>query len=76
MRTDTTPGVTGIFYHSSFSRRSYLTTGLRVADFPAALETLLQHPRVRLFECPPATDEQILRVRSPALIPEVEADPV
>jgi hypothetical protein len=75
VQADTTCGITGIFYHSSFSRRSYLTAGLRLADFPAALETLLQHPRVRLFECPLATDEQILRVHSPSLIPEAEADP-
>jgi hypothetical protein len=68
-------GITGIFYHPSFSRRSYLTAGRRLADFPAALGALLQHPQVRLVECPLATDEQILRVHDPALIPEVEADP-
>jgi hypothetical protein len=28
---------TGIFYHPSFSRRSYLTVGARLADFPGAL---------------------------------------
>jgi hypothetical protein len=70
-----TGALTGIFYHSSFSRRSYLTAGRRLADFPGALDALLRHPHVRLFECPLATDEQILRVHDPALIPEVEADP-
>ena len=25
---------TGVFYHPSFSRRSYLTVGARLADFP------------------------------------------
>ncbi len=34
-------GTTGIFYHPSFSRRSYLTVGRRLADFPAALGPLL-----------------------------------
>jgi hypothetical protein len=68
-------GPTGIFYHHSFSRRSYLTAGRRLADFPDALGALLQQPQVRLFECPLATDEQILRVHDPALIPQVEADP-
>lgn len=67
--------ITGIFYHPSFSRRSYLTAGRRLAEFPAALGALRQHPLVRLEECPAATDEQILRVHAPALIPEVEADP-
>ncbi len=68
--------MTGIFYHPFFSRRSYLTTGRRLADFPAALEFLLQDPHVRLFECPSATDEQILLAHDPGLIPQVEADPL
>ncbi|HSB70646.1 MAG TPA: hypothetical protein VLT62_15070 [Candidatus Methylomirabilis sp.] len=68
--------MTGIFYHPSFSRRSYLTTGRRLADFPAALGVLLQSPRVQLIQPPLATDQQILRVHSPSLIPEVEADPL
>lgn len=67
--------ITGIFYHPSFSRRSYLTAGRRLADFPAALGALRQHPLVRLEECPAATDEQILRVHASALVPKVEADP-
>lgn len=67
-------GITGIYYHPSFSRRSYLTTGRRLADFPAALDPLLQHPQVVLYECPPATDELILLAHEPALIPQVEAD--
>lgn len=69
-------GVTGIFYHPSFSRRSYLTTGRRLADFPAALDSLLCHPHVKLFECVPATDDLILLAHEPRLIPEVEADPL
>lgn len=69
-------GMTGIFYHPSFSRRSYLTTGRRLADFPAALDPLLRHPHVGLFECPSATDELILLAHDPGLIPAVEADPL
>lgn len=69
-------GATGIFYHPSFSRRSYLTTGRRLADFPAALGPLLRSPRVTRFECIPATDDLILLAHEPRLIPEVEADPL
>lgn len=66
----------GIFYHKSFSRRSYLTVGRRLADFPGALEPLLRDQTFRLFACPEAPDEWILRVHDPALIPAVEADPL
>lgn len=76
MAQNTSCALTGIFYHPAFSRRSYLTTGRRLADFPAALTTLLRHPHVVLRECPPATDELILLVHGPDLIPRVEADPL
>ena len=66
----------GIFYHESFSRRSYLTVGRRLADFPGALDELLQEQRFRLYRCPEASDSLILRVHPPELIPEVEADPL
>ncbi len=69
-------GATGIFYHPSFSRRSYLTVGRRLADFPHALNPLLARPRVALFEPPTASDDLIRLVHDPALIPEVEADPL
>jgi hypothetical protein len=69
-------GTTGIFYHPSFSRRSYLTVGRRLADFPGALEPLLARPHVALVECPEASDELIRLVHDPGLIPEVEADPL
>lgn len=69
-------GTTGIFYHSSFSRRSYLTVGRRLADFPAALEALLARPHVALLESPEASDDLIRLVHDPALIPQVEADPL
>ncbi|MFQ5847285.1 MAG: hypothetical protein ACE5IQ_06360 [Candidatus Methylomirabilales bacterium] len=66
----------GIFYHESFSRRSYLTIGRRLADFPAALDELLRDERFRLYRCPEADDQLILQVHTPGLIPEVEADPL
>jgi len=76
MMSDPTPvGITGIFYHPSFSRRSYLTAGRRLADFPGALGPLLQLPHVTLFQCSPVADELVLLAHDSRLIPEVEADP-
>ncbi len=66
----------GVFYHESFSRRSYLTVGRRLADFPAALEGLLQEERFRLYRCSEVDDQLILQVHVPRLIPDVEADPL
>jgi hypothetical protein len=66
----------GMFYHESFSRRSYLTVGRRLADFPAALDELLREDRFRLYRCPEVSEELILKVHVPELIPEVEADPL
>ncbi len=67
----------GIFYHESFSRRSYLTIGRRLADFPAALDELLEEDdRFRLYRCPEVSDDLILKVHTAELIPEVEADPL
>ncbi|HXZ44280.1 MAG TPA: hypothetical protein VEH53_05580 [archaeon] len=68
--------VTGIFYHPSFSRRSYLTVGRRLANFPGALSALLQSPRVKLFQCAPAGDDLILLAHDSRLISEVAADPL
>ena len=67
---------TGIFYHPSFSRRSYLTVGRRLAEFPGALKELLALPQVTLFESQPVSDEQILKVHTPDLIREVAQDPL
>jgi hypothetical protein len=67
---------TGIFYHPSFSRRSYLTVGRRLADFPGALGHLLALPQTALFESPPVSDELILKVHTPGLIAEVAGDPL
>ena len=68
-------GVTGIFYHPSFSRRSFLTSGRRLADFPGVLSALLLSPRVKLFQCAPVSDELILLAHDAQLMAEVEADP-
>jgi hypothetical protein len=74
---DTPAGVvTGIFYHPSFSRRSYLTVGRRLANFPGALSAILQSPLVKLFQCTPAGDDLILLAHDPRLISEVAADPL
>lgn len=68
--------MTGVFYHPSFSRRSYLTVGRRLADFPEALGPLLARPDVTLFESPEAPNDLIRLVHDPGLIPQVEADPL
>jgi len=75
MRDRVPGGVTGIFYHPSFSRRSYLTSGRRLAAFPGALNSLLQSSNIALFQCAPVSDELILLAHDSHLIPEVEADP-
>jgi len=67
---------TGIFYHPSFSRRSYLTVGRRLAEFPGALKDLLTSPQVVLFESPAVSDDLILRVHTKELIDGVAKDPL
>lgn len=67
---------TGIFYHPSFSRRSYLTQGSRLRDFPEALDPFLRQEQFRLYESPPIDDEWILKVHTPELIRGVQADPL
>ncbi len=69
-------GITGIFYHISFSRRSYLTVGARLGDFPQAFEPLLAHDHVRLYESQPVSRELILTVHTPELIEGVKTDPL
>ncbi|MFQ6672301.1 MAG: histone deacetylase [Candidatus Tectimicrobiota bacterium] len=68
--------ITGIFYHTSFSRRSYLTIGARLADFPEAFEPLIAHDHVRLYESHPVSEELILAVHTPELIEGVRRDPL
>ena len=65
---------TGVFYHPSFSRRSYLTRGARLEDFPGAIEHILARDNVTMYESPPIEEEWILKVHTPELIRGVEAD--
>ncbi len=67
---------TGIFYHPSYSRRSYLTVGTRLADFPMALEKILKSDRVMLYEPQPIPKELLLKVHTPGLIEGVKGDPL
>src|SRR5512143_2502565 len=71
-----TSNATGIFYHPSFSRRSYLTVGTRLAGFPAALDAILKSPRVKMFEAQPVRPELLLKVHTPAMIEGVKGDPL
>jgi acetoin utilization deacetylase AcuC-like enzyme len=67
---------TGIFYHPSYSRRSYLTMGARLADFPGALEGVLRDGRAGLYEPGPVSRELVLKVHTPELIEGVKGDPL
>jgi acetoin utilization deacetylase AcuC-like enzyme len=67
---------TGVFYHPSFSRRSYLTVGARLADFPAALDGVLRGGRVGLYEPGAVSRELVLKVHTPGLIEGVKGDPL
>ena len=67
---------TGIVYHPSYSRRSYLTVGARLADFPMVLDGILKSDRVRLYEPGPVPRELLLKVHTPYLIEGVKADPL
>ena len=71
-----TQSTTGIFYHPSYSRRSYLTVGARLADFPMALDTILKSDTVRLYEPGPVPQELVLKVHTPYLIEGVKGDPL
>jgi acetoin utilization deacetylase AcuC-like enzyme len=67
---------TGIFYHPSFSRRSYLTVGARLADFPGALDGLLESDKARLYEPEPVTRDLLLKIHTPDLLERVGEDPL
>jgi len=64
----------GIYYHPSFSRKSYLTVGNRLRDFPEALDELLQLPNVQLFQSPRASEDLILKVHAPEMLQGVARD--
>jgi len=71
-----TRGRTGVFYHPSYSRRSYLTVGSRLADFPKALDAILGSGRAELFEPEPVSEELLLKVHTPDLLTRVGRDPL
>ncbi len=71
-----TRGRTGVFYHPSYSRRSYLTVGSRLADFPKALDAILGSGRAELFEPGPVSEELLLKVHTPDLLERVGRDPL
>ena len=71
-----TRGRTGVFYHPSYSRRSYLTVGSRLADFPKALDAILGSGRAELFEPEPVSEELLLKVHTPDLLVRVGRDPL
>jgi len=64
----------GIYYHPSFSRKSYLTVGNRLRDFPEALDDLLQQPNIHLYQCPRVAEELILAVHAPDMLAGVARD--
>ncbi len=67
---------TGVFYHPTFSRRSYLTVGARLADFPMALDPVLESDRVRLYEPGPVPRDLVLKVHTAEMIEGVKGDPL
>jgi acetoin utilization deacetylase AcuC-like enzyme len=64
----------GVFYHPSFSRKSYLTIGNRLRDFPEALAEVLQNLDIRLYESPRAGEDLILLAHTPELLQGVARD--
>ena len=64
----------GIFYHPSFSRKSYMTIGNRLRDFPEALDELLQRPNVEMFTSPRVSEDLILKVHAPEMLRMVARD--
>ncbi len=68
---------TAIFYHPSFSRKSYMTVGNRLADFPEALDPLLREKgdRLVMFESKPVDLSLVLKVHTPEMVEMVKGDP-
>ena len=67
---------TGVFYHESFSKRSYLTIGTRLQDFPKAFERLEEYDNFKIIECPEVDESLILQVHDVALLDGVRRDPL
>ena len=64
----------GIFYHPSFSRKSYMTVGNRLRDFPEALEPVLEGPTSVCLRPPGSPTDLILRVHDPEMLEMVARD--
>jgi acetoin utilization deacetylase AcuC-like enzyme len=64
----------GIYYHPSFSRKSYMTIGNRLRDFPEVLAPLLAKPNVRLIESPRVSEELVLKVHAREMLAMVAHD--
>ncbi len=67
---------TGIFYHPSYSQRSFLTIGRRLADFPHIIKDILERPNVLIFEPDPVSEELLLKIHTPEMIREVKRHPL
>ena len=65
---------TGVFYHASFSRRSYLTVGTRLRDFPMAFEPLRSYGNFMLIESPRVSEELVLQVHTRELLEGVRSE--
>jgi len=64
----------GVYYHPLFKTQGFLTLRGRLQDFPGALAGVLQRPNVRLFECPRAAREMILKVHPPEMVAMVDLE--
>ncbi|MEM1579068.1 MAG: histone deacetylase [Archaeoglobaceae archaeon] len=62
--------VTGVFYHDSFSRKSYLTLGNRLKDFPKAFE-LLNGKNILFLESPEVNFDLLRKVHTYEMIEAV-----
>ncbi|AIG98165.1 MAG: Acetoin utilization protein, putative [Archaeoglobus fulgidus] len=66
---------TGVFYHPSFSRRSYLTLGTRLRDFPEAFAEI-ESPKLKIIESPAVDEELILKIHTKEHLEGVKKDPL
>lgn len=62
---------TGVFYHPSFSRRSYLTIGVRLSEFPEAFSQV-NSPDVIFYESKKVDEKLLLKVHSREMIDMVK----
>lgn len=62
---------TGVFYHPSFSQRSYLTIGVRLSEFPEAFSQI-NSPDVVFYESKKVDEKLLLKVHSREMIDMVK----